>query len=103
MRCYAHGMRFSSSLFVDHSAATGHRLSIRLEPSADSDASENYLITGENSAFSDLFRSINQQNDRAIVGTALLSAYIKVNTPHFAGIVRLNSEELSNLSNHRVQ
>jgi hypothetical protein len=103
MRCYAHGMRFSSSLFVDHSAETGHRLSIRLEPSADSDASENYLITGENSAFSDLFRSINQQNDRAIVGTALLSAYIKVNTPHFAGIVRLNSEELSNLSNHRVQ
>jgi hypothetical protein len=96
-------MRFSSSLFVDHSAATGHQLSIRLEPSADSDVSEHYLISGDDSAFFDVFRSINQQNDRAIVGTALLSAYIKVNTPHFAGIVRLNSDELLHLNDHRVQ
>lgn len=95
-------MRFSSSLFVDHSAATGHRLSIRLEPSADSDASESYLITGEDKAFFHVFQSLNKQNDRAIVGTALLSAYITVNTPHFAGILRLQHDELSNLTSHKI-
>jgi hypothetical protein len=96
-------MRFSSTLFVDHSVATGHQLSIRLEPSADSDASENYLISGDDTAFLKIFQSLNNQNDRAIVGNALLSAYIKVNTPHFAGIVRLNGDELSLLRRHRVQ